>query len=151
MVDHRALMERLVSGLNRREFSIFEQVCTEDYVEDYPQSGETIRGTANARAVREAYPSGVDLSVDMNGTMRNQPAEGIKVVAPTFAIVRVEGGGSNGTTSIRTRYPDGSLWWVVILYQLRGERICRATVFFAPEFPAPEWRGPYVERSSGGQ
>ena len=60
--------------------------------------------------------------------------------------VRVEGAGNAGTYYGRSRYPDGTIWWFVGLYQLRDGRIGRSTIFFAQEFEAPEWRAPYVTR-----
>lgn len=78
--------------------------------------------------------------------MRRLAADGVKVVAPTFSIVRIEGGGTTGSVAIKGMYPDKSVWWIIVLYTLRGERICRSSTFFAPEFPAPEWRAGHVER-----
>jgi hypothetical protein len=57
----------------------------------------------------------------------------------------VEGSGDRGIAMLRVHYPDGSLWWVLNLYELRDGRIGRARVFFAPEFEAPDWRRPFQE------
>ena len=48
--------------------------------------------------------------------------------------------------TLKTRYPDGTWWWVVVIYELRGDRIACASIFFAPEFPPAEWRAEFVER-----
>ena len=71
------------------------------------------------------------------------------VVTPMFTVMKVEGSGTVGTATFMTRYPDGSTWWVVTMYELRGEQIARSTTFFAPLFEAPEWRASYVERIPG--
>jgi hypothetical protein len=45
----------------------------DDYVEEYPQSGERIRGKQTARTVNDNYPGGlpnmVDLSFEVNGNL----------------------------------------------------------------------------------
>ena len=56
------------------------------------------------------------------------------------------GGGNTGTITLKAKYPDGSDWWVVSLYHLRDGRIAQTTSFFAPVYPAPEWRRQWVER-----
>jgi hypothetical protein len=51
-----------------------------------------------------------------------------------------------GTAAFKARYPDGSVWWVIILYELRGDKVAKSTAFFAPTFDAPDWRKPYVDQ-----
>ena len=123
-------------------------VSTEDYVEEYPQSGEIIRGLANAVAVRRNYPGGcAEQGVDTeSGRVAGSEAW---VMTPRFTLVRAEGSGNAGTVTWRVRYPDGTTWWIVALYELRGDLVARATMFFAPVFDAPEWRAPYREGASG--
>jgi len=45
----------------------------DDYVEEYPQSGERIRGKQTARTVNENYPGGlpnmVDYSFELDGDL----------------------------------------------------------------------------------
>ena len=69
------------------------------------------------------------------------------MVTPLFTAVRVEDSGRIGTAVLRIAYPDGSRWWNVILYELRGDRIALARNFFAEEFDAPEWRAQYRDPS----
>jgi len=146
-VDHRALLERFVRAINEHDHAAIEAVFTEDLVEEYPQSGEVVHGGRNFRAIIEHYPSGLpDNSIDAP-TLKVQATDDIRVVAPLFAIVRVEGAGNEGTYTLRSAYPDGTTWWTIGFYQLRDGRIARSTVYFAPEFDAPEWRAPYVERT----
>jgi SnoaL-like protein len=141
---HERLAERMAKVLSDLDWDAFEAMLTEDYVEDYPQSGEVIRGSKNARAVRENYPGGLREDGLDPSTVRMMTSDRW-VRTPAFTVARVEGAGSAGTASYRGTYPDGSVWWVVVLYELRGERIAKATMFFAPVFEAPEWRKPYVD------
>jgi len=145
-VDHQALSERYAVALARGDLSVIEEVFTEDFVDEYPQSGEIVRGRNNLRAMMEHRPgltsdTGPDLS-----TVRARAGDEHKVLAPLFTVVRVQGRGDAGTTTLRARYPDGSWWWIVVVYELRDGRIARSTSFFAPQFEAPAWRAPFVER-----
>lgn len=136
--------------MNTNDFSVYHTFYTEDFVDEYPQSGELIRGRDNARWLLENYPGAGTLGRSLDPkAMHSQASDEVKIVAPTFSIVKLEGRGNEGTMTIRARYPDGSLWWVIVLYQLRGDRICRSSTFFAPEFAAPEWRSGHVERMPG--
>lgn len=150
MVDHRVLAERIVAGMNARDFSLFDRYFTEDAIDQYPQSGELVRGRVNRRWIIENYPGqAVDTPRIDESSLETRPGGAFKAVAPTYAVVHVEGGGARGTLTLRTTYPDSSVWWIVILYELRGELICRSTTYFAPEFAAPQWRADHVERMPG--
>ena len=145
LTDHEAFLKRVMNALNEADYDEYEALLTEDYVEEYPQSGEVIRGPKNSRAIRERYPGGPLVNVD-TPSARVAANEARWVRTPTFTFVRAEGTGNKGTAALKTRYPDGSIWWVVVMYERRGERMARATFFFAPTFEAPEWRKPYTER-----
>jgi SnoaL-like protein len=153
-VDHQALAERIAAALNRHDETIYDQLFTDDFVDEYPQSGEVIRGRHNVKSMMAHRPgdpsqAGVDLA-----TVRARATDELKVVAPLFTVVRVQGRGDAGTTTLRTRYPDGSTWWIVIVYELRDGKLARSTTFFAPEFEPAAWRAPYVElrpRERAGQ
>ena len=42
------------------------------------------------------------------------------------------------------RYPDGSVWHIVQLIELKHGKIARLTSYFAAPFEAAEWRKPWV-------
>lgn len=143
-IDHRALIERLVASLNRRDSEHLDELFTEDVVIEYPQSGEVIRGRHNLRALIEHNPAGSPRADPP--TAHALGADELRIVAPMFTVVRVQGGGPTGSSVVRVRYPDGSTWWMLHLYELRDGRIARSMDFFAQEFDAPDWRGSWVER-----
>lgn len=93
------------------------------------------------------YPGrNADMSLGVAETLRVKGFDAYKPVAPTFAVVRVEGAGDAGVATVRATYPDGSNWWIVSIYDLKEGRIARMRTFFAPDFPAPEWRAQWVDR-----
>jgi hypothetical protein len=144
--DHRAMVDALAALMNDNEWDVLERIHAPDAVMEYPQSGEVFRGTANIRATFEQYPQG--LPEGGIETASVSPEEPAYAVTPMYTVVAVEGSGSRGTATFRGRYPDGSIWWVIVLYETDGERITRTRCFFAPEFPPPEWRAPYRDRAT---
>jgi hypothetical protein len=144
--DHRAIWERFTTGLNNAPEATFEDSVTEDYVEDWPQSGEVIRGRSALVKMLRTYPDLSSGGIDPART-RIAVQDAKWVMTPAFTLVRLESSGNVGTVIFRTRYPDDSWWWIIGTYELRGERVARRTTFFAPEFDPPEWRNGITERT----
>lgn len=95
-----------------------------DWVCEWPQSGERVRGSANDRAIMENWPGG----------------------RPSGLSIRVVGSGDFWFADGTSVYPDGSTWFLSVLIQLRGGKVYRETWYFAPPFDAPAWRAAWVER-----
>ena len=91
-----------------------------DQFADYPQMPEN-------------HMSAVELASD-------EPAYAL---SPNYTLIAVGGSGKGATATFRARYPDGSLWWVILICDADGERLTRAKLYFAPEFEAPDWRSKY--------
>jgi hypothetical protein len=108
---------------------------------DYPQSGERIRGHANERAIADNYPGGLP-DID---TARVVGSEDRWVVTPSFTFERVAGSGDTWWGEGKARYPNGSTWHIVSMYQLRDGRIYREITYWAEPFEAPAWRAGWVE------
>lgn len=144
--DHRALAEAFSGAINSLNRSRFGELVTEDFVNDWPQSGERVRGVNNFWATITNYPkAGAEGLRNDPASVQTQSAAAIKLLAPSYTFVAVEGAGSTGTFTLKVRYPDGSDWWVITLYRLRDGRIYQASTFFAPVYPAPPWRAQWVE------
>jgi len=147
--SHEVFNERMARAMNERNFDEYETLLTEDYVGEYPQSGEVIRGPKNARAIVEQYPGMLPKgTIDMKSA-RIAATDARWLRTPTFTVVRAEGTGNVGVSAMKSQYPDGSHWWVINFYELRDGRLARSTTFFAPTFEAPDWRKPYVETREG--
>jgi len=109
-----------------------------------PQSGERTRGAANLFAILDNFPDFEQ--------MRNNVSEaeliGVEerwVLTPNYTVVQVVGEAEVYTVTGRARYPDGSHWYMIVLVRLKDGLIHRTTTYYAPEFPAPEWRSQWVE------
>jgi hypothetical protein len=65
-------------------------------------------------------------------------------ISPGYTVLPLTGP-ERYTTLARTRYPDGSLWWIVAIVELKDAKIYRSETYFAPDFDPPEWRKGMVE------
>ena len=137
----RQVVERYVEGLISRDLDLQAQVCAEDMVSEYPQSGERIRGWANIRAAAENYPGG--LPKDLAGKIHG--SEDKWIVGPSFNVLRIEGTGDIYTLIGSATYPDGKTWQLVSLVELRSGKIAKTTEIFGAAFDPPAWRAKWVE------
>lgn len=140
-VDHKQLFGGFGDVMDKQEWHRLGDYVHEDAIMEYPQSRERFRGLANIRAQFENYP---DLEP---GSSELQEVIGGTAYAltPTYTVIGIQGSGDRGTSLVRVRYPDGSWWWVVNLYELRDGRIVRFRAYFAPDFDPPDWRAPFRE------
>jgi ketosteroid isomerase-like protein len=131
MADNRKTVEQFLQAMATNDWEAQDRLLADDFVEEYPQSGERIRGKANRRAIIENYPRGEPRDVNASG-----PAPKLPVIA---------GNGDHFTATGQVKYPNGETWHVVSLVEIRDGKIARMTDYFAAPFEAPAWRAPYVE------
>ena len=146
-VDHRALLEGFSRVLDRNDWDRLSEYVADDAVWEYPQSGERFVGLENIRAQFANYPDMEPGTSELNEVI----GETQYVLTPNYTLIAVDGSGDRGIAIVRVRYPDGSRWWAVNLYEVRGAKIGRSRSFFAPELDAPDWRAPYREPVSGNR
>jgi ketosteroid isomerase-like protein len=144
-LGNRAIVERYVEAMNANDWNAVGDLQHPDFVEEWPQSGERIRGRDNYRAIYENYPGG--LVKGGISTRRVVGSEDRWVTSPSFTLLRIEGTGDIYTFEGTAKYPSGdSAHWVAIAKLVDG-RIAHVTSYWAPPFDAPEWRARWVERS----
>jgi hypothetical protein len=140
-VDHQALLSRLARAIRDHDWDGLGTCYHGDAVLEYPQSNERFVGLENIKAQFANYPAlepgTTEIQEIIGGTTY--------ALSPLYTVIGVEGSGDHGTAILRARYPDGSNWWVINLYELRGDMIAQVRAFFAPEFDPPDWRAPYRE------
>ena len=140
-VDHQQILGGFVELFRTQEWHRLGDYVTEDAVWEFPQSGERFRGVDNIRAQFENYPD-----LEPGNTLLEEVISGTKyALTPTYTLVTVDGSGDRGTAINRVRYPDGSRWWALNLYELRDGKIAHSRSFFAPVFEPPDWRAPFRE------
>jgi hypothetical protein len=152
MMAGRELAERFVrSHRSPVDWDEMRSLMHPDFVEEWPQSGERIRGFENRRAMWENYPGGAPEGVGvrriLGGEDRIIDAPVPAGPFPMFTVVRVVGTGDSFTYEGTATYPSGDTSHVVMIVELRDEKVWRLTTYFAAPFDAPEWRAAWVERT----
>jgi hypothetical protein len=139
--DNRELIDRFYAALNARRFDQISELVDPDVVQEWPQSGERIRGLKNFRAVMENYPELP--SVEPRSVAG---AEDKWVLTPSWTPLRITGSGDVYTVESRITYPSGEVWSGVSVVEFRNGKASKMTEYFAAPFPAAEWRSSWVEQ-----
>lgn len=139
--EARALFERYMAALNSRDVATLGDLLHPDFEDHYPQSGEVTRGAANLTALITNYPGQYE---DL-GRDRVIGGEDRYVSTAMFTVLRVEGNDDIFTGVQRARYPDGSVWIIILIAELKDGLIYRTQSFWAPTFDPPAWRAQWVE------
>ena len=138
----RAIVERFARAIENQDFGAQADLLADDYIDEMPQSGERIRGKANALAVARNYPGGV-------GTVSRERfvgAEDTWVLTPSLSVLRIEGSGDVYAYVGTVRYATGETWQLLAIVGLRDGKVAKTTTWYAAPFEAPGWRAPFVER-----
>jgi hypothetical protein len=105
---------------------LVQEYGTDDFVQEWPQSGERL---TKAAAMRLA-----DDYAQMSGT------------SPKFTYRRMLGSADFFVVEGTIDYGDGIPVSYVSVGELRDGKIARVTDYFANPFEAPAWRADFVER-----
>jgi hypothetical protein len=108
--------------MEKQDWDVAIDFYAEDAVEEWPQSGERIRGRDNIMAINKNYPGFPKL------TPRRTLAAGDIVVS-----------------EIVLDY-DGQIYNGVSVFELKDDKIVKQTDYFAAPFDAPGWRAQWVEK-----
>jgi limonene-1,2-epoxide hydrolase len=120
--ENRDAVERFCEAVERQDLDALDDLLHDDYVEEYPQTRERIRGKDNARAVNENYPglpSLIGHSYKISGDLA--------VIELTFDY-------------------DGNRVHECQIVDFKDGKIKRVRSYFGEPFEAPEWRAQWVER-----
>jgi hypothetical protein len=124
----RKLRDLYTSGDLQRLSRELPQLASDDMIQDWPQSGERIRGRENVIAVTEHY-------------------EGATGTAPSMTLRRIVKPGQAWVVEGTIDYGDGTpVSYVSILETDDAGKLTRQTDYFANPFEAPEWRRQWVEQ-----
>ena len=105
---------------------LIKEYATDDFVEEWPQSGERLTKAASL-SMAEHYP-------EMSGT------------SPKMTYKRMLGGGDVFVVEGTIDYGDGVPVSYVGIGEMRGDKVAKMTEYFANPFEAPAWRADFVER-----
>jgi hypothetical protein len=130
MGDNMALAAKFEEVLQSGDFGelmrLTQELATDDFVQEWPQSGERLTKEATIR-LGESYS-------EKTGTN------------PQFTYKRMLGGGEVFVVEGTIDYGDGVPVSYVGIGELRDGKVRKMTEYFANPFEAPAWRAPYVEK-----
>jgi hypothetical protein len=130
MADIRDMAAAFESALQAGDFTAVQKLAqdyaTDDFVQEWPQSGERLTKEATLR-LGEKYE-------DLSGT------------SPKFTYKRMLGGGDVFVIEGTVDYGDGIPVSYVGIGELRDGKIAKMTEYFANPFEAPAWRADFVEK-----
>ncbi len=121
--QNREALERRFEAFERHDIDAFIELLADDYVEEYPQSGERVRGKDNRRKIPENYPGGLPNLVDHSYKISGDLA----VIETTLEY-------------------DGNRMYACEIVDFEDGMMKRASAYFGEAFEAPEWRARWVER-----
>ena len=116
------VIDQLWAMMEKQDWDAAIDLYAEDAVEEWPQSGERIRGRENIMAINKNYPGFHKL------TPRRTLATGDIVVS-----------------EIVLDY-DGQIYNGISVFELKDDKIVKQTDYFAAPFDAPGWRAQWVEK-----
>lgn len=121
---NRRLVERFWRAMNDNDWRAAATLFGDDYILDWPQSGERIRGREGFVAVNAAYPAA--------GRWR-------------FGVERVVADAEGAVTDVTVT--DGARRdRAITFFAIRDGRIARMTEYWPDPFAAAPWRAGWVER-----
>jgi ketosteroid isomerase-like protein len=122
--ESKQVIESFWAAMQTNDFKRAGELLHDDFILEWPQSRERIRGRANFVAVNENYP-----------------AHGRWV----FTVHRILAEGDQVVSDVDVT--DGVITGRVITFSaIRDRKILRQTEFWPDPYEAPDWRAPWVEK-----
>ena len=120
--EARSLVEKCYKAMQDGDWHALEEYYDPKATQEWPQSGERIRGRDNIMAINMKYPS------PPQGKVRDVHASGNLVVG-----------------EVELDYPEGGKFMAVSIIELSRGKVMKQTDYFAQPFEAPDWRAEFVE------
>lgn len=131
MGDNSAAIEQFRNAFEAGNVEALSQAidatASDDFVEEWPQSGERIRGKASVKQINEGY-------------------SGATGTTPKMHLRRIIGEGDVQVMEGTIDYGDGTPVSYVGIAEFKDGKLNKITEYFASPFEAPAWRADFVER-----
>jgi ketosteroid isomerase-like protein len=118
---NRATLERMFKALVDKDWDGLVADFADDFVQEWPQSGERITGSQHCLAIYRNYPGG----------------------PPSLVPRRLTGEGDSWTVETDMRYGDKAVQGISI-FRFRDGKIVSETDYWADPFDPPAWRSQWV-------
>ncbi|MBA3779133.1 MAG: nuclear transport factor 2 family protein [Chloroflexi bacterium] len=129
--ENRAVIDRIREATESGDMQALTREVTaaaaDDFVQEWPQSGERFRGVDKVVEMYQHYPS-------ETGT------------TPKMSTGQITGSGDVWVMEGTVDYGDGIPVRYVGIAEFRDGKVSRLTEYYANPFEAPEWRSQWAER-----
>ena len=123
--DAGGIAEALWAAMSAGDWDGAAALLHDDFVQEWPQSGERIVGREDALAINRNFPGGM----------------------PALTVRRIRPGGDVVAAETDLVYPDGSRFQGVSIMEIRDGKVVHETDYFSQPFAAPQWRAQWVTRT----
>lgn len=123
MVLTKSLIQEHFEAVQRGDPEKIAALLADDFVQDWPQSGERVRGREACVRIYANYPGG----------------------GPSVTVKRILGSGDLWVVEADADYSGKPVQMVAIL-EFRNDLLVHETDYFADPFEAPAWRMQWVEQ-----
>jgi ketosteroid isomerase-like protein len=123
--DAGQVAEGLWRALQAADWETAGGYLHDDFVQEWPQSGERIVGRDNAMAIEQHFPGGL----------------------PRMRFRRTLASGDLAVVEVELTYADGGRYHGVSVLELQDGKVVKETDYYAQPFQAPAWRAAWTERS----
>ena len=131
MENNQAVMDKVKAAIESDDIAamggLLIEYASDDFVQEWPQSGERIVGRDAAMKLAKSYP-------EATGSQ------------PKMTFRRMLGAGDLYVIEGTIDYGDGTPVSYVGVAELRDGKVFKMTEYFANPFEAPAWRAEMVER-----
>ena len=121
--DNRRIVEQFWQAMNTNDWQAAARLFDDDFVLEWPQSGERVRGRDNFVAINASYPAAGAWSFTLHRLVADEES----------AVSDV----SVSDTARRDR--------VISFFRMRNGRIWRVVEYWPDPFEAAPWRAQWVE------
>jgi ketosteroid isomerase-like protein len=122
--DAGQLAEAMWRAMEAGDWDAAGGLLHDDYVQEWPQSGERIVGRDDAMAINRNFPGGL----------------------PSMNFRRTVADGNLAVLEVELTYADGSRYFGTSVIEVRDGKVVKETDYFSQAFPAPQWRAQWVQR-----
>jgi hypothetical protein len=120
--ENRQILQDFWKLVQDQNWEAANELVHDEYVQEWPQSGERIRGKQNAMEINKNYPGFPKMT------------ERRTLVCGDLAVQEV------------TLDYDGKTYDGVSIYEFKDGQLWKETDYFAEPFEAPAWRSQWVEK-----
>ena len=120
--ENHALARRYWETWVPQDLNALGEFLADDCVQEFPQSGERIRGKDNILAILESYPG-----------------------LPKATIKRTTCGNKLAVGELQLDYGH-KVYDCISIIEIKGEKVVHEVQYFTEPFEAPAWRSQWVER-----